>query len=85
MDIINVHNQKENLQSKKELYNIKILSELIKEKNNIDREISNIIRRPAFIGHAGEYIASEIFDIELEMQAESDKIIKTAESQKEKR
>lgn len=49
--------------------NIKLLAELIHKKNEIETEISTIIQRPAFIGHTGEYIASQIFDIQLEDSA----------------
>ena len=44
---------------------IKDLANLISKKNIIDAEISKIIERPAEKGHVGEYIASQIFDIEL--------------------
>lgn len=45
------------------------LSELIKNRNSIEKEISQIIERPAFSGHLGEYIASKIFDIDLNVSA----------------
>ena len=45
------------------------LAELIHVKNKIDDEIAGIIGRPSLIGHVGEYIASEIFKIELEQSA----------------
>jgi len=45
------------------------LAELIHVKNKIDDEIAEIIGRPSLIGHIGEYIASEIFKIELEQSA----------------
>lgn len=51
--------------------NIKLLAELIHKKNEIEIEISRLIKRPAFIGHTGEYIASQIFDIQLEESATS--------------
>lgn len=41
------------------------LAELIRAKNNIDGQISQLIGRPALIGHVGEYIAAQIFDIQL--------------------
>ena len=44
---------------------IKDLANLISKKNILDIEISKIIGRPAEKGHVGEYIASQIFDIEL--------------------
>lgn len=49
--------------------NLKKLSELIKTRNSIEKEISQIIQRPAFLGHLGEYIASKIFDIDLNVSA----------------
>ena len=45
------------------------LAKLIHAKNNIDDVIAEIIGRPSLIGHIGEYIASEIFKIELEPSA----------------
>ena len=45
------------------------LAELIHAKNRIDDEIAEIIGRPSLIVHVGEYIASEIFKIELEQSA----------------
>jgi len=37
--------------------------------NAIGEKVSEITQRPATIGHTGEYIAAEIFDIELEETA----------------
>jgi hypothetical protein len=48
---------------------LKALSDLIKTRNSIDVDISKIIQRPAFTGHLGEYIASKIFDIDLNSSA----------------
>lgn len=45
------------------------LAELIRRRNEIGREITALIGRPAQIGHLGEHIASEIFDIKLEESA----------------
>ena len=45
------------------------LAKLIHDKNKIDDKIAEIIGRPSLIGHVGEYIASEIFKIELEPSA----------------
>jgi hypothetical protein len=50
---------------------IKQLAELIKQRNRIAHEITKITNRPAFIGHIGEYIASVVFDIQLEESASS--------------
>ncbi len=44
---------------------IKDLANLISKKNIMDTGISKIIKRPTEKGHVGEYIASQIFDIEL--------------------
>ncbi len=38
---------------------------LLSELNSIGEKISDTTQRPATIGHTGEYIAAEIFDIEL--------------------
>ncbi len=45
------------------------LAELLSEMNAIGEKVSEITQRPATIGHTGEYIAAEIFDIELEESA----------------
>lgn len=45
------------------------MSALLSKRNNIDEEISRIIGRPALQGHIGEFIASRIFNIELEQSA----------------
>lgn len=50
---------------------LELLSQLIKEKNRIDKKISAITGRPALIGHTGEYTASLIFGIRLEISATS--------------
>ncbi len=42
------------------------LAQLIKQRNRIEEEITAVIGRPAQIGHLGEYIAVQIFDIQLE-------------------
>ena len=41
------------------------LALLIKQKTQIDAEISRIVGRPAHIGHLGEFIASRVFQITL--------------------
>jgi hypothetical protein len=48
---------------------IERLSQLIREKNLINNKIAAITGRPALTGHTGEYIASVIFDIQLEKSA----------------
>ncbi len=45
------------------------LSNLLSEMNSIGESISEITQRPATIGQSGEYIAAEVFDIELEESA----------------
>ena len=45
------------------------LSKLIRERNQVSKEITQIIGRPAQIGHVGEFIASKLFDIRLEHSA----------------
>jgi hypothetical protein len=45
------------------------LARLLGERNAIDAKISKIIHRPTAAGHAGEWIAAQIFDIELESNA----------------
>jgi len=49
--------------------NLDKLADLLSEMNSIGDRISEITQRPATIGHTGEYIASRIFDIELEESA----------------
>ena len=44
---------------------VKRLAEFLRERNEIDRQISALIGRPATQGHIGEFIAANIFDIEL--------------------
>jgi len=46
----------------------KLASEIAK-MNSVGNKISEITQRPATLGHTGEYIASKIFDIELEESA----------------
>jgi hypothetical protein len=45
------------------------LADLLRERNAIDERISQIIQRPMTAGHAGEWIASRIFDVKLELSA----------------
>ncbi|MFC1905650.1 hypothetical protein ACFLXL_02440 [Chloroflexota bacterium] len=51
--------------------NLTELAKAIKEKNIADTEVARIVNRPALMGHVGEYIASNIFDIRLEHSATS--------------
>ena len=52
-----------------ELDDLQNLAMLLKAKNQVGKKIVKIIDRPAQIGHIGEYIASKIFDIQLEESA----------------
>ena len=45
------------------------LAKSIDARNQVEREITALIGRPAAIGHIGEYIASKIFNIALEESA----------------
>lgn len=45
------------------------LAELIAEKNRVCEQITAITGRPALIGHLGEFIAAQVFDIELATSA----------------
>ena len=54
---MNIHNE------------LELLAALIKQRNAIDKDISDIIGRPAERGHIGEFVAAEIFDIELHESA----------------
>ena len=45
--------------------NLEELAKLLSKRNSIDEEIGAIIGRPALTGHVGEYIASQVFNIEL--------------------
>jgi hypothetical protein len=41
------------------------LADLLRRRNALDDEIAQIIGRPALPGHIGEFIAAEVFDIQL--------------------
>jgi hypothetical protein len=45
------------------------IAELLRERNAIDEQIAAITHRPMTSGHLGEWIASQVFDIELEPSA----------------
>ncbi|MEP6833719.1 MAG: hypothetical protein ABJB74_10000, partial [Gemmatimonas sp.] len=45
------------------------LSDLVAKRNAISTEIAAILQRPAQLGHLGEFVASVLFDIELEFSA----------------
>lgn len=42
---------------------------LLQQRNQIDASIARIVQRPMTAGHLGEWIASRVFDIELEVSA----------------
>ena len=42
---------------------------LLRERNEIDAELARLMQRPMTSGHLGEWIAAQIFDIELEASA----------------
>ncbi len=48
---------------------IKDLADLLKRRNQINERIARVVGRPALAPHICEYIASEVFDIELEHSA----------------
>jgi hypothetical protein len=45
------------------------VAELLRARNAIDADLARIIARPVTAGHLGEWIASVVFDIELESSA----------------
>jgi hypothetical protein len=51
------------------MHDLEQLANLIHQREAIDDQIAALIRRPALIGHAGEYIAAAIFDIDLHPSA----------------
>jgi hypothetical protein len=42
---------------------------LLRERNAIDAELTRLINRPMTSGHLGEWIAAQVFDVELEASA----------------
>jgi hypothetical protein len=42
---------------------------LLRTRNDIDAQLANIIGRPPLVGHLGEWIAAQVFDIQLEASA----------------
>lgn len=48
---------------------IAALAALLRQRNEVDARIGGVIGRPMTAGHAGEWIAARIFDIELEPTA----------------
>lgn len=51
------------------LEELRRIADLLRERNRIDGEIAAHIGRPMTSGHLGEWIAAEIFDVELEQSA----------------
>src|SRR5438105_8504586 len=45
------------------------VAELVKQRNAIDAQIAAITTRPVVAGHLGEWIAAQIFEIDLEPSA----------------
>lgn len=45
------------------------LGELLRQRNRIDAEIAALINRPMAAGHLGEWIAAQVFDLQLEPSA----------------
>ena len=45
------------------------VADLIRSRNTLDERIATVIGRPALLGHLGEWLAAEVFDIELEASA----------------
>jgi hypothetical protein len=45
------------------------VAQLLQERNRIDDQIAAITERPMTLGHLGEWIAAQLFDIELEKSA----------------
>lgn len=52
-----------------DVHRLKQVANLIAQRNAIDAQIGAITGRPALAGHLGEWIAAEIFDIDLEASA----------------
>ena len=45
------------------------IAQLLYDRNEIDKKIAGIIHRPMAAGHLGEWLAAEVFDLELEPSA----------------
>jgi hypothetical protein len=48
---------------------MQLIAQLLRERNAIDEEIAAVTHRPMTSGHLGEWIAAQIFDIQLEQSA----------------
>lgn len=53
---------------------VRQVAKLILERNAIDDRIAHIIKRPALAGHLGEWLASQVFDVDLEASASEEAI-----------
>jgi hypothetical protein len=42
---------------------------LLRQRNEIDAELARLMQRPMTSGHLGEWIAAQVFDLELEPSA----------------
>ncbi len=60
-----VSRQCRNHQTDKTMNDLVHLAELLRQRNDIDRQISVLLGRPVTTGHLGEYIAHKVFEIEL--------------------
>ena len=48
---------------------LKRVADMVARRNAIDAEIAAVTQRPVVAGHLGEWIAAQIFDIDLEASA----------------
>jgi hypothetical protein len=48
---------------------LRTLADLIRQRNDLEVEITRIIQRPAQVGHIGEFIAAKVFGIALAYSA----------------
>ena len=48
---------------------IESVARLVAQRNNIDAQIGTIVGRPIVAGHLGEWIAAQVFHVDLEPSA----------------
>ena len=48
---------------------LEVLADLLRRRNDLDAEIASVTGRPALPGHIGEFIAAEVFGIDLHPSA----------------
>jgi hypothetical protein len=48
---------------------VRTIASLVRERNAVDAKIAAITNRPVVAGHLGEWMAAQLFDIELERSA----------------